>query len=294
VRGRADSGVGQERVDTWQHYLAHYQPDHHDDGPPVVNDIGVYGEDLIAKLQTQIGHGRSGDYDTLNGDHPWAFYCEAGAESTGRLCGLTVVPRASAIAKYNAALSQGLIQQGTPEHGAQVFFGLAFYSPDGHTGLWDADRGQLLGTLTDGSGVGYRNWGPQTTGCVGWMRIPGGVGARRPSPANGQQPHNSHPPMGEFFCPTPNPHDPHPNDLQLRIGIVGALLTLYRGAGTTAFQTWGWPLANEQQGIVRDADGTQRQMTIQRFERGTMLYDPTAPPPWNAVRALETQTITPL
>lgn len=294
IRGRPDSGVGQERVDTWQHYRARYQPDGHDDGPPVVNGNGVYGEDLVAKFQTQIGHARSGDYDRLNGDHPWAFFCEAGAESTGRQCGLSVVPRPSALAKYNAALSQGLIQQGTPEHGAQVFFGLAFFSPDGHTGLWDADRGQLLGTLTDGSGVGYRNWGPQTPGYVGWMRIPGVVGARRPAPANAPPPQVSHPPMGEFFCPAPNPHDPHPDDPQRRIGITGAFLTLYRSAGAMALQIWGLPLANEQQAVVCEADGRQRQMAIQRFERGTILYDPTAPPPWNAVAALETQTITPL
>lgn len=271
-------GTGHNKVDQYNAYVRDYPPE----GSAPVTD-GVYGEDLIAKFSTQIGHSTSGDYDPRNGDHPWAYYCEAGVESTGRNCGLDVTPRASAIAKYNACNDQGLIVQGTPEHGAQCFFGLAFYSPDGHTGLWDADKGMLLGTLTDGSGVGYRSWGPGTVGYLGSCRIPGVVGDRRPAVV--------HPPMDNGNLVIPGTPGNDARAIPDRVGVGGAMRRVWEML-PEPLVALGFPLTNEYQATVVDEDGTTHERTVQEFQRTTLIYQPELAVPWNCVWALRSQKIT--
>ncbi len=223
---------------------------------------GVYGEDLIAKLSTQIGHERSGTFDTVNGDHPWAYYCLAGVQSAAIACGLTYALRPSAIAKYQAAFDQGLIQTGIPEHGAQVFFGTAFYAPDGHTALWNTDKQQVLGTLTDGTGVGYRNWGPGTNGYLGWMRIPGVMGPRRALPVPPPDP-----PMdaNTNYVPVGNPFN---SDAAHPVGVGGANKREY----VKAPEVFGWPVVNEFDALVFDSK-VSGPYTLQMYENLTTCYD---------------------
>jgi hypothetical protein len=280
ITGRPDSGHGQERVDQWQYYLRHYPPT----GGNTVPD-GVFGEDLIAKFETQIGHAHSGDYDPRNGiNHPWAYYCRAGVESTGRNCGLDVTARTSARDARLAATDQGLLNTSDPpEHGAVMQFDQRFYYPDEHTGLWNAQKGQLLGTLTDGTGVGYRNWGPQTNGYAGWYRLPGVAGEYRTlAPA---------PPMnvGNLVIPG-NPYDTG-TDPDHRLGLGGAFRRVWELL-PDPFVILGFPTENEYSATVTDADGTARDRTVQAFERGTLIFQPELPSPWNVVLALRTQKIT--
>ena len=284
IAGKLNSGRGQERVDTFLQYQSTYPPGA-DNAPQ-----GVYGEDIITLVRGMVGQPNStADFDRLNGVHPWAYYCEALAEAAPRALGLSEVARASAVAKLAAAHAQGIVHTDTPpEHGAWVFFDTAFYAPDGHIAFWDADLGQVLGTVTDGTGIGYRHWGPQTTGYAGWCRVPGVVGARRSA-----SPDISHPVMEQNLVLPGNPFNRGvKNDPRRRIGIGGGFLKRYRET-PNATAVFGWPMENERQALVT-TDGVTKQMTIQRFERATMLFDPHAPPPWDVVVALATQKITPL
>jgi hypothetical protein len=272
---------GQARVDQWRYYRDTYRPE----GASPVTE-GIYGEDLIAMFETQIGHRTSGDCDPRNGiDHPWAYYCRAGVESTGRNCGLDVTARTSALAAQQAAAEQGLlVTDGTPpEHGAVGQFDTRFYAPDGHTGLWDAEKGMLLGTLTDGTGVGYKSWGPGTIGYAGWYRLPGVVGARRPVVV--------HPPMdaGNLVIPG-NPYDTGA-DPNHRLGMGGAFRRVWE-LTTEPLELFGFPMTNEYDAVVTDADGTTRDRVVQEFERTVLIYQAELTAPWNVVAALRNQQIT--
>jgi hypothetical protein len=282
VTGKPGSASGQQRADQLDYYRAKYPPA----GSASVAQ-GVYGEDLLAKFRTQIGVPRSGAYDALNGDHPWAYWCRAGVESTGRNCGLSVVAHTSALAAQNAAADQGLLNTtDPPEHSAVVQLDQRFYYPDGHTGYWDADRGMMLCTLTDGTGVGYRNWGPGTYGYVGWYRLPGVVAPRRavaapPAP----------PPATNLVIPG-NPYNagrvaPH------EIGVGGGVQATWEKLGDRAMQALGWPVDNERQAIVTEPDGrTSKQRTVQEFERAILIFIPENDPAWQIVAAMRGQTIT--
>jgi hypothetical protein len=287
IQGRPNSGHGQERVDQWAYYRDHYPPR---DTPGPVS--GVYGADLIAMLHTQIGHPYSGDYDSRNGSHAWSYWCRAAVESTGRNAGLEVVAHTSALAAQQAAAAQGLLNtRDEPEHGAVVQFDTRFYSPDGHTGIWDADEGMLLGTLTDGTGIGYRPWGPGTYGYAGWYRLPGVLAPRRD--ATGIPPPIPSP-DDNYVIPL-NPYNESITDPNLRIGVGGGIKAKWQQT-PDPLTIWGFPVANETQALVTEADGmTVQQRTIQRFERVTVLVQPehqgTA---WEIVFALRGQTITEL
>jgi hypothetical protein len=282
ITGRPGAPSGQTRADQLDYYRTKYPP-----GGPVA--VGVYGEDLVAKLRTQIGQPRSGSYDTLNGDHAWAYWCRAAVESTGRNCGLSVTAHASALDAQHAAADQGLLNTtDAPEHGAVVQMDTRFYAPDGHTFLWDDDRKMALGTLTDGTGVGYRSWGPGTYGYAGWYRLPGIVAPRRPV-----TPPPDPPPATNLVIPD-NPYNagrvaPH------EIGVGGGMRRVWEAltAAGVAMQLLGWPVANETQAIVTEPDGrTSKQRTIQRFERATLVFIPENKAPWDIVAALRGQTVT--
>jgi hypothetical protein len=270
---------GLARVQQWQYYLEKYPSE---GGSAMVE--GIYGEDLVARLESRIGHTLSGDYDMRNGhNHPWAYYCRAAVESTGRNCGLDVVARPSALNAQHAAAAQGLLNTtDPPEHGAVVQFDTRFYAPDGHTGFWNADKGQLLGTLTDGTGIGYRAWGPQTQGYAGWYRLPGVVGPRRPVV--------SAPPFesGNLVIPD-NPYNSG-TDPKHQLCVGGAFRRVWELL-PTPLVILGYPMSNERSATVIDADNTSRTRTVQQFERATLIYQPELPSPWNAVVALRNQRI---
>jgi hypothetical protein len=275
----ADAGEQHPKATYYRQFLSAYPPE----GASTVPD-GVYGEDLIAKFETQIGHAYSGDYDPRNGNHPWAYYCRAGVESTGRNCGLSVVARVSALDAQHAAADQGLLNTtDPPEHGAVVQFDTRFYFPDGHTGYWNADKGQLLGTLTDGNGVGYKAWGPQTFGYAGWYRLPGVVGERRvvvPAP-----PIDS----GNLVIPD-NPYNTGTDPMH-QLGVGGAFRRVWELL-PTPLVILGYPMTNEYAGVVTDADGTKRDRTVQDFERGILIFQSELPSPWNVTMALRNQKVT--
>jgi hypothetical protein len=139
---------------------------------------GVTGRQIIDLARTFIGipnsDGRDGQ-PAPNTYHPWAYWCEAFAELIPRLLGIDPGRLPSALAHGMALAAAGLLHTtGTPVHGAWVIFGSSF-DPNGHIGFWDADVGMLLGTLTDGTGIGYRAWGMDTPGIMGWAIPPGMV-----------------------------------------------------------------------------------------------------------------------
>jgi hypothetical protein len=239
-------------------------------------DVVVYGEDLLARFETQIGHPKSGDYDMRNGyNHPWAYFCEAGIESTGRNCGLPVEARSSALTAGEWARATGVLESGEPEHGGVIYFGEGFFRDFGHTGFWNADRKQMLGTLTDGTGVGYNNWGPHTHGYEGWYRLPGIAAPRR----------GALPPMPSWIVQENNPHAVAAGR---EVGIGGGFARLYTSVdiGADPMVTFGYAIANEESGLV---DGKQR--TIQRFERATMVWQPEYDFPHDVVVALLSSVI---
>jgi hypothetical protein len=244
---------------------------------PTVTD--VYGEDLLAKFETQIGHPKSGAYDMRNGyDHPWAFFCEAGVESSGRNCNLVVVPRSSAITAGEWARQAGVLQSGEPEHGGVVYFGDAFFRDYGHTGFWNADRQQTLSTLTDGTGVGYKSWGPNTVGFEGWYRLPGIAAPRRAD----------EPPMPSWIVQEGNPYQ---RGKPYEVGIGGGFARLYSSVdiGAEPLVVFGFALDREEDAMV---DGLKR--TIQRFERATLQFTPENDFPWDVSIVPLSVVVTPI
>jgi hypothetical protein len=287
IQGRPNSGHGQERVDQWAYYRDHYPPQ--DTAGPV---SGVYGADLIAMLHTQIGHPSSDGYDARNGNHAWSYWCRAAVESTGRNCGLEVVAHTSALAAQQAAAAQGLLNtRDAPEHGAVVQFDTRFYAPDGHTGLYDADEGMLLGTLTDGTGVGYRQWGPGTYGYAGWYRMPGVLAPRRD--ATGMPP--PIPAPDDNYVIPGNPYNESITDPNHRIGVGGGIKAKWQQT-PDPLSIFGFPVANETQALVTEPDGsTVQQRTVQFFERTVLIFQPEhAGTAWEVVVSLRGQTITEL
>jgi hypothetical protein len=209
----ADAGEQHPKATYYRQYLTAYPPE---GDSTVANE--VYGSDLIAYARTLIGQAFSTiETDPVNGVHPWAFWCESFAERVPEHLGLSIPHRGSATAKGHAYQAQGLLQtSGEPEHGAHVIFGPSFYAVDGdgdgfgdgHIGFWDKEKGMLLGTLTDGTGIGYRNWGMQTPGVMGWARVPGVAGETHPSTP-------VVPPPPPVYIQPSNPNGPVPLDEKL-------------------------------------------------------------------------------
>jgi hypothetical protein len=234
---------------------------------------------VIQMAQTQVGHPYSGTYDALNGNHPWAYWCQSLVEATHRNLGLTVTPQSSAV----VAAGAHDLQPGRAPAGAAIWFGTSFYFPDGHTAISMGD-GTCIGTLTDGSGIGYRTWNETTTGYLGWAYYDGVVADEDIIPT-------PDPPPASFYVQPDNPYSPDANGNE--VGIGGGFMRYYQSvaAGIDPMVVTGFAMANEHDATVTDDDGTARQRTIQRFQRLTLIYQPETPFPYDVVAALATQTI---
>jgi hypothetical protein len=230
----------------------------------------VSAADIVIMGQSQIGHPRSGAYDALNGDHAWAYWCLAYQESTHRNMGLDVTPQWNAVGAGRSYDLSG----GPPPFGASVFFDENFYYPDGHTGISMGD-GRLLGTLTDGSGVGYRYWNNATYGFMGWCYLPGVTPAGDSGTDGGSEPA---PPRS--FRPPNNPHETD-TDIILAHGMLRFWVQV--DIGGDPYTVLGFPVANERDATIIDADGTARTRTIQEFERLVLVFQPENKFPWDIV-----------
>jgi hypothetical protein len=159
-----------------------------------------------------------------------------------------------------------------------IFDGRFFFQ--GHIGFWDADRKQLLGTLTNPAPNGtidYIDWGPQTYGYMGWARIPGVVDARRMVVHPGEQ---------TSFVLGGNPYGP--------ISMSGKFWARW-----DALNTMGTPLsapgiinplglALPQIGFPREEATTIAGRRMQKFER-CWLAEQDAPEPYDVVSLLLTE-----
>jgi hypothetical protein len=243
-------------------------------------DVVVNASAVVAMAETQVGHAHSGDFDRHNGNHPWPYWCLALVESSHRNLGLHVPAQVSA---YRAGLSFDL-EQGPPPVGAAVFFNQEFYWPDGHVGI-SVGGGRLLGTLTDGSGVGYMFWNEHTRGFMGWTYYPGVVADR----IEGERAPD------RWLVQDNNPYQESQPEV---IGIGGGFLRYYNSLsiGAEPLVVLGYAMARETQAFVTDDDGAgqRRERTIQRFQRATLIYQPEQPFPHDVVAALFNQTITDL
>jgi len=247
-----------------------------DPRPPDGGGTMVSAQDVIDMASTQLYCPRSGAYDSLNGDHPWAYWCLAFVESTHRNLGLDVPPQSSA---YQAGLSFDL-NGGPAPLGAAMFFGQSFYYPDGHVAFSTGDD-WCLGTVTNGEGVDYCYWNSTTNGYMGWTYYPGVTPADAPAPD---------PPPPTWLVQPGNPYQEGKPD---EIGIGGGFLRYYNAIaiGQDPMVALGYARERECDAYVTDADGTTNLRTIQRFERATLIYQEGEPFPWDVVAALFNQQI---
>jgi len=238
--------------------------------------VTVSADDVVAMGQTQIGHAYSNGFDTVNGTHQWAYWCLAFADSANRNCGVDVPLYPNAVTAGRARD----LQPGPAPKGAACFFDETFYYPDGHVGISMGD-GRLLGTLTNPSNVGYMYWNDQTPGYMGWAYYENVEPMPDPRPPD--------PPPTNWLVQPDNPYSP--DDAGNEVGVGGGFKRFYDGvaAGQDPMTVLGYALANEEQAIVTDDDGTSRQRTIQRFERGTLIYQPENAFPYDVVNNLNTQ-----
>lgn len=232
--------------------------------------------DVLTTGVTQYGQPYSGSYDSLNGNHQWAYWCLAYVESTHRNLGLYVTPQSSA---YNAGLSMNL-NSGRAPLGAAMFFGQEFYYPDGHVAL-SLGNGACLGTLTDGTGVGVKYWNETTYGYMGWTYYEG-VTIDVPDDI----------PPTNFYV---QPDNPHQVNSEAEIGIGGGFLRYYNSiaAGQEPMTVLGYAVANEVDATILDVDGTSYTRTIQEFERGILQYCPENSFPWDIIMSPLSSVVTP-
>jgi len=227
----------------------------------------VTAQDVIAQGMTQVGHPRSDGFDSVNGDHPWAYWCLSYVDSCVRQCGLDVPIYPNAVTAGDSRQLTG----GEAPPGAAVFLDQNFYWPDGHAAL-SIGGGWCLSTLTDGTGVGQMFLPPETVGYMGWAMYDGVSPVDVPDPG---------PPS--WYEQPGNPNE--------GVGIGGGMLRYYNTIAQSLdpMVVLGYALANEEQALV---DGTQR--TIQRWERGVTIWQPENEFPWDVVMALTTSVIGPL
>jgi hypothetical protein len=243
-------GTGHNKVDQFLAYARDYPA-----GGNVMN--GVYGEDVIAKARQYIGQATSdGTLDSWNGSHPWAFWCEAFTEGIPASLGLVTTHYESAAGHLDAITAAGLLQQGTPEHGAWCLFGRTF-DPNGHICFWDSGKQQYLGTLTDGTGIGYhdQSW---TASLAGWCRVPGVLAPYRSTSSS------------DTFFVDGNPHG------QIPMKVPFWNRWHYMDTLGLALPMIGYPVA---------AEVTVGGRRVQQCERG-WLGTQDAADPWNVVMLL--------
>ena len=249
--------------------------------PPNGGTTMVSPSALVEMGQTQLGQPYSGTYDSLNGNHQWAYWCLAYTESTHRNMGLTVQAMPNAV---TSGRSHNL-SPGRAPLGAVVYFDESFYFPDGHVGISMGD-GTLLGTVTDGTGVGYRTWNENTTGYMGWCFFDGVDSDESVVPPAPD------PPPPSWFV---QPDNPYQVAGEPEIGIGGGFLRYYNSvaAGLDPMVVLGFAKNREETATVTDDDGTSRDRTVQQFERGTLIYQPDFAFPYDVTMALATQRIEP-
>jgi hypothetical protein len=238
--------------------------------------------DVLSQGVTQIHHPRSNGFDKINGDHAWAYYCLAYTESCMRNCGIEVTPQYNAV---TAGRSFDL-KPGRAPVGAAMFFDESFYWPDGHA-MVSLGNGLGLTTVTDGNGVAIKAWNENTVGYMGWCAYPGididpqDFDPRRQDPD---------PPPPAWYV---QPNNPYQQPGQEEIGIGGGFLRFYQtiAHAIDPMVVVGYATSREFVATVTDDDGTASERTVQPFERGTLIYDPGQPFPWDVVLALETARI---
>jgi len=234
----------------------------------------VTTKDVMRKGFTQYGHEYSGDFDTVNGNHPWAYWCLSFVDSAHRQAGLNPPLYPSAVvAGQSYALTSGMAP-----FGAACFFGTSYYYPDGHACL-SIGEGWMLSTVEDGNGVGLKYIPPETPGFMGWCYYDGVSADITPDP----------PPVGWYV----QPGNPYQQEGEDEIGIGGGFLRKYNAvqAGEDPMTVYGYARARENQATVTEEDGSSQERTVQHFQRGDLIYQPEQPYPWDVVAALSTQTI---
>ena len=231
--------------------------------------------DVIRMAFTQYGHPYSGDFDSVNGNHPWAYWCLSFVDSSNRNCGLNVPLYPNAVtAGHNYDL-----QQGDAPPGAALFMNENFYYPDGHAAL-SVGGGWAISTVTNGTGIGMMWLPPSTHGMMGWAFYDGVEEVEMPT----------EPPLSWYV----QPDNPYSEVLGKEVGIGGGFLRFYQGIaiGQDPMTVLGYAMDTEQTATVVDEDGSSKERTIQLFQRGTLIYQPETPFPFDVVMALSTQQIT--
>lgn len=238
--------------------------------------------DVLAQAITQFHHPRSGSFDQINGDHPWAYYCLAYTESCNRNTGINVPPQYNAV----GAGRSFMLQPGRAPAGAAIFFDEAFYWPDGHAAV-ALGNGLCLTTLTDGTGVGIRAWNENSIGYMGWCFYPGMTGDPDDFDPRPQEPD---PPPPAWYV---QPNNPFLTPDGEECGIGGGFLRFYKSVslGQEPMTVLGYAMNREEAATVTDPDGTVFERTVQRFQRGTLIYQAENDFPWDVVVAMPTQDI---
>jgi hypothetical protein len=238
--------------------------------------MSVTGTDVVEMARTQIGHYYSGEYDSLNGNHEWPWWCQSYTESTFRNLGLAVTPQNSALSASQAYE----LQQGRPPAGAAIYF----YSPDGtwssygHTAISLGD-GTCVGTVTDNRGVAISVWNELTHGFLGWVH---------------------HPEITEHELESAMPYavrvpgNPYENAETPEIIVGGGFFRMWLSVGDDGMMVFGFPTGNEIQAMCTDPGQEPKQRTVQFFERTIMTHIPENDWPWDVVCAPRNQTVSPI
>jgi hypothetical protein len=232
--------------------------------------------DVLRMAFTQYGHTYSGEFDSVNGNHPWAYWCLSYVDSSVRNNNISVPLYPNAVTAGDAyPLSSGVAPPG-----AAVFLDENFYWPDGHAAL-AIGGGWCLSTVTDGTGVGLMFLPPETTGMMGWAYYDGVTVDTTPSP-----------PPADWYV---QPNNPYQQEGEPEIGIGGGMLRMYNSVALSQepFTIYGFALAREEDAYVSDADGTTNFRTIQRFERCVLVSQPDTPFPFDVVVMPRSSTIAP-
>jgi hypothetical protein len=264
------------KCDTGQPPANPFPEAHNGDVPDNGGGAMVTGDAVVEMARSQIDHYYSGDYDLLNGNHEWPWWCESYVESTHRQLGLDVSPQESALSASRAYP----LQQGRPPAGAAMFFysDNGSWSQWGHTAISLGD-GSCVGTVTDSRGVAVNWWNETTPGFLGYYLYPG-VADREPDP----------PPAYSYRVPD----NPYETEDCPEIIIGGGFYQRWQSVGADPLVVLGYPMGNEHQALCASPGETPIQRTVQYFERAILIYDATVAAPWDVTTALRSATITPL